>query len=219
MELIDRAGEWRRLAEHYRQLTDDELVDLARQPSALTDVAQQALAQEVSSRKLKIPPEEATRSPEPPPDFPEDADDPYAEERELIEVATVWSLRDALKLQYLLDVAGIPFYIGPQKATQVDPGTNFAKGVPVKIMRVGSPWARQAMRNYFPEDEPPEEKIDFEREDFKVEVHCPRCRSMDVVLERFVGILKDPNSKPLPKFKWHCDSCGKEWEDDGVVKD
>src|SRR5690348_136986 len=116
MELIDQAGEWRRLAEHYRQMTDEELLAIARQISALTEGAQDALKQEISNRRLKIPSGEPSRRPEPPPDVPE-FDDPYAEDRELIHIATVWSLRDALKLQYVLDVAGIPFYMGPQKAT------------------------------------------------------------------------------------------------------
>ena len=214
MELIDQAGEWRRLAEHYRQMTDGELLDLARQRSALTDAAQQALAQEISSRKLTIPSEEPPPLPEPPPDVPDDADDPYAKERELIEIATLWSLRDALRLQYLLDVAGIPFYLGPQKATRVDQATNFAGGVAVRIMRVGWPWAWQAMQNYFPKDEPPEEKVDWER--FKVEVHCPRCRSTDVIFEQLTRQLKGADGKPSSKFKWRCDSCGNEWEDDGV---
>jgi len=214
MELIDQAGEWRRLAEHYRQMTDGELLDLARQRSALTDAAQQALAQEISSRKLTIPSEEPPPLPEPPPDVPDDTDDPYAKERELIEIATLWSLRDALRLQYLLDIAGIPFYLGPQKATRVDPASNFAGGVAVKIMRVGWPWAWQAMQNYFPKDEPPEEKVDWER--FKVEVHCPRCRSTDVIFEQLTRQLKGADGKPSSKFKWRCDSCGNEWQDDGV---
>jgi DNA-directed RNA polymerase subunit M/transcription elongation factor TFIIS len=214
MELIDQAGEWRRLAEHYRQMTDGELLDLARQRSALTDAAQQALAQEISSRKLTIPSEEPPPLPEPPPDVPDDTVDPYAKERELIEIATLWSLRDALRLQYLLDIAGIPFYLGPQKATRVDPASNFAGGVAVKIMRVGWPWAWQAMQNYFPKDEPPEEKVDWER--FKVEVHCPRCRSTDVIFEQLTRQLKGADGKPSSKFKWRCDSCGNEWQDDGV---
>ena len=41
-----------------RQLSDDELLGLARQTSGLTDVAQQVLTQEIVSRRLKIPPEE-----------------------------------------------------------------------------------------------------------------------------------------------------------------
>jgi len=91
--------------------------------------------------------------------------------------------------------------------------------VPVGIMRVGWPWAWQAMRNYFPADEPAEEKVDVESENLRVEVRCPRCRSTDVIFERLNGHLDDANGKPVPKFKWHCDSCGTEWEDDGVVKD
>ena len=59
MQTLDPAGDWLRLSEHYRQLTDDELVGLARQTSELTDVARQALAQEVANRRLKIQPEES----------------------------------------------------------------------------------------------------------------------------------------------------------------
>ncbi len=218
MEIIDRAGEWRRLAEHYRQMTDEELLALARQMSALTEGAKDALKQEISNRRLKIPPEEQPRRPEPPPDVPED-DDPYVEDRKLVEVATVWSLRDAQKLQYVLDVAGIPFYMGPQKATRVDPGTmNFTNGVAVKIMRVGWYWALQAMQNYFPADEPPEDKVDFS-ENFKVEVRCPRCRSTDMIFERLVSELQDDAKEPAQRFKWTCDSCGNEWQDNGVVKE
>jgi len=145
MQTLDPAGEWLRLSEYYRQLSDDELVGLARQTSELTDVAQQALAQEIANRRLNIPPEEsaAPRSPEPHPDSVEDGGSPYTEDRELVDICTVWSLADALKLQRLLDTAGIPFYIGPEKAAGVDAVTsNFANGLSVQIMQVGVPWAR-----------------------------------------------------------------------------
>jgi hypothetical protein len=62
----------------------------------------------------------------------------------------VWSAPDALKLQRLLDTAGIPFYIGPEKATGVEAVTsNFANGLSVQIMQVGVPWARQAFAAIF----------------------------------------------------------------------
>ena len=117
MQTLDPAGEWLRLSEHYRQLSDDELVGLARQTSELTDVAQQALAQEIANRRLKVPPEEsaAPTNPEPQPDSAEDGESAYAEDRELVVICTVWSLGDALKLQRLLDTAGIPFYMGRRK--------------------------------------------------------------------------------------------------------
>jgi len=39
MEAFDPAGEWRHLSEHYRQMSDNELMVLARQKAELTDVA------------------------------------------------------------------------------------------------------------------------------------------------------------------------------------
>jgi len=213
MEALDPAGEWRQLAERYRAMSDEELVVLARQQSALTDLAQQALTQEISYRKLLILPEES-----PPPSEPElDPGSPYAEDRELVELCTVWSLRDALRLQTVLDRAGIPFFMGPEKATDVDQVTsNFLKSVSVQVMRIGLPWARQALLNYEPADEPrpkPEEEL----EEFPV--RCPKCGSTEVVLGRLAtesSSAKD--SSPHPQFEWTCDSCGHQWEDDGIAR-
>src|SRR6266700_7007501 len=125
MGSIHAAGEWLRLSEHYRQMTDGELIAIARDRSQLTEIAQESLAQELSQRKLKVEPEEQPTGLESTrrtamaasarkagdsanaPDL--DAADPYAEDRELFEICTVWSLRDALQVQSMLDVAGIPF--------------------------------------------------------------------------------------------------------------
>jgi DNA-directed RNA polymerase subunit M/transcription elongation factor TFIIS len=217
MQTLDPAGEWLRLSEHYRQLSDDELVGLARQTSELTDDAQQALAQEIANRRLKIPPEEsvAPSSPEPQPDSTEDGESPYAEDRELVVICTVWSLADARKVQRLLDTAGIPFFMGPEKATCVEAVTsNFVNGLSVQIMQVGVPWARQVLQQYFPADEPPEEKAD---ESDNLAIHCPKCHSTEVVFEDLDRGPKNSEGTPLSKFKWTCDSCGHEWEDDGIV--
>jgi hypothetical protein len=115
--------EWLRLSAHYRAMTDGELISIARQSSKLTEIAQQVLASEVSQRRLLIPPEE--EEPPPPPPRPEPSpDSPYAEDRELVQICSVWSVSDALKLQWLLDRAGIPFFMGPEKATGVDEVTS-----------------------------------------------------------------------------------------------
>jgi DNA-directed RNA polymerase subunit M/transcription elongation factor TFIIS len=217
MQTLNPAGEWLRLSEHYRQLSDDELVGLALQTSELTDVAQQALAQEIANRRLKLPPKESAtpRSPARQPDSAEDGESPYAEDHELVAIGTVWSLADALKLQSLLDTAGIPFYMGPEKATGVDAVTsNFANGLSVQIMQVGVPWARQALQQYFPADEPPQEKAD---ESDNLAIHCPKCHSTEVVFEDLEQGPENSEGKPSSKFKWTCDSCGHEWEDDGLV--
>jgi DNA-directed RNA polymerase subunit M/transcription elongation factor TFIIS len=214
MEARDPAGEWRQLSERYRGMSDEELVVLARQRSELTEVAQQALTQEISYRKLTVSPLE---TPAPPPDPEPDPESPYAEDRQLVELCTVWSLRDALQLQALLDRAGIPFFIGPEKATGVDAVTpNFGNGVAVRIMQIGIPWTRQAMLHYEPADEP-DQKRDAELEELPV--RCPKCHSTEVFLLRLLTEALPSKENVAPNFEWTCESCGHEWEDDGIVKE
>jgi hypothetical protein len=173
------AAEWLRLADRYRQMSDDDLVALARQESELTDVAQQALASEISQRRLKVQPEE---TPAPAPSPPPISESTYEEDRELVEIRTVWSLPDALQLQTLLDRAGIPFFMGPEKATCVDAVTsNFSDGISTQVMSIGLPWANQALKNYFPADEPPPEP---EEEVADISVRCPKCQSTEVIFDR-----------------------------------
>ena len=215
METYGPASESLRLREHYRQMTDGELIRLSEDPSELTEMAQDALLQEISSRRLRIPPPRAPAIPKPPPDKPEEGST-YAEERALDVVVTVYSLRDALQVERIFDVAGIPFYMGPEKATGVDAVTsNYGEGIAVKVMRIGVPWALSALtRSYEPKDEPPEEQV---AGDSTVAVRCPRCRSGEVVFERlYEG--SDTGRTGLSKFQWTCGACGHAWEDDGIAK-
>src|SRR5208282_5823518 len=53
MDTLDPAGEYLRISERYRQMSDGELLVLMPQSSELTLFAQQALANEVRSRGLK----------------------------------------------------------------------------------------------------------------------------------------------------------------------
>jgi len=185
--------------------------------SHLRGERQQALAGEILSRRLTIPTpaSQVPARPAPPPHIG-DEEDEYAEDRELVEIRKVWSKADALRLQRVLDVAGIPFYIGAEKATGIDAVTsNFAEGVSVRVMQVGTPWAYQAMENYFPKDEPPEPKYEDAAD---VAIRCPKCRSTDVVFDELVGEKANADDSGGQKFQWTCSSCGKEWEDDGVEK-
>jgi len=153
VEILGPAGESLRLAQHYREMSDEEIIELAQHPSELTELAQVALAQEVWSRRLKMPPTEAPAKQGriPPPDESEES--PYAEDRQLLTLCMVWSQQDAWQLQNLLDTAGIPFYMGPEKASSVDavtssfvqrrPGCGHAGSLP---MGLGSPEQVRAAR-------------------------------------------------------------------------
>jgi len=135
----------------------------------------------------------------------------------LVEICTVWSQRDALELQTLLDNAGIPFFMGPEKASGVAEVTsNFADGVTVHVMRVGVPWARQAMQAYEPlDDQTPKDQSEPE----DLPVTCPKCKSTEVVFEELVPDQAATAANAPLKFKWICESCSHEWEDDGIVKE
>jgi DNA-directed RNA polymerase subunit M/transcription elongation factor TFIIS len=251
MDTLDpAAGEFLRISERYRQMSDGELRVLIPQSSELTPFAQEALANEVRSRGLKAEgedegpsaPSELRASPfKPPPAFfehespklrdsagygPSGPDsshtnssdgDPYDEDRKLVEICTVWSVRDALKVQTILDEAGIPFFMGAEKATGVDRvASNFANGVGVQIMQVGLPWAGPAMRHYEPEDDPtPKEKEDLD----ELVVRCPQCHSTEVVFEGLDSASAIATDESSQKYKWTCDACGHQWEDDGVAKE
>jgi DNA-directed RNA polymerase subunit M/transcription elongation factor TFIIS len=241
MDTLDPAGEFLRISERYRQMTDEELLALIPQSSELMPFAQEALASEVRSRGLKaeeVEEKSAAKSQFKPPssfvkhESPKLRDSsseaftspvsssepgsPYDEDRMLVDLCTVWSARDALQVQGILDEAGIPFFMGPEKATGVDEVTsNFSKGVAVQIMRIGLPWAWQGMQHYEPKDDPtPKENPELG----EPAVRCPQCHSAEVVFEGGTSTLIVSNDDPSQKYQWSCDSCGYQWEDDGVAQ-
>jgi hypothetical protein len=57
MSTLDAATEWRRLSELYGRMSDGELLAIANKDSELTEVAQEALANEMTQRRLKLQPE------------------------------------------------------------------------------------------------------------------------------------------------------------------
>ena len=219
MDAADRVTQWRQVCVHYRSLTDDELIAIARQKEDLTDIAQQALAAEVQSRKLEVPAEATIEDKETaplalPPD--PDSNSPYYDDRELVQIETVFSLRDAEQLEALLKEDGIPFYMGKEKVTRaVDVRSDFSAGIPVGVMRIGMAYATRARKNFRPLDDPEwrEEKSPLR----PVDIFCPRCRSEKVVFE---AGQQDPKWRDFTmQFRWRCEACGKRWEDDGVIEE
>jgi len=211
MATLDAASEWRRLSELYGRMSDGELLALASKDSELTEVAQEALANEIAQRRLKPEPE----APAEPPTPPGELNPAYEEDRRLVEICTVWSVADALQVQQLLDRAGIPFFMGPEKATGVDAVTSdFAKGVSVEIMNVGLGWARQALVNYEPANDPGPKQVE---EPDEIAVLCPRCHSTEIVFDTLIGEEPSTEKDSPQQFEWTCDACGHRWKDDGIV--
>ncbi|MGA9072422.1 MAG: DUF2007 domain-containing protein, partial [Terracidiphilus sp.] len=51
----DPVEEWRRLSQHYREMSDEELYELESEIAGLTETAQQVLREEMRTRKLEVP--------------------------------------------------------------------------------------------------------------------------------------------------------------------
>jgi DNA-directed RNA polymerase subunit M/transcription elongation factor TFIIS len=212
MEDLDPAEEWQRLSDVYRGMNDDELLNLAKQYSELTEVAQQVLKTEISERRLEMPKPEL-QEPEPWAEEvldPEQLGSPYDEDRELVDVAIVWSRRDAHQLKAILGAAEIPVAFGKEKATDVERVTSdLSKGVTVQTMKIAVPMATEAIKSYSPADEPQSE----EPADSDVVTLCPKCHSKEVY---FGDLSADPESQSdsMEELQWTCDSCGQHWKDD-----
>src|SRR5262245_12515160 len=114
-----------------------------------------------------------------PSQFPDsDPESEYEEDRALTFFRTVWSISDALQLQNLLDRAGIPFFMGPEKATGVDGVTsNFDDGVAVCVMKIGLPYAQKLIPYYNPANDPPPTDDNDDNEVEEPPKLCPKCQS------------------------------------------
>jgi len=94
--------EWQRLQGLYAAMSDDELLELARKKAELTEVAQQVVDTEMSSRGLTVSAED-TAPVEQMPELEQSDDDPS-----LVELMTFQIPADAERALHELDDHGIP---------------------------------------------------------------------------------------------------------------
>ena len=198
--------EWRALEETYSGMSDEELCSLAEKAYELTDLAKQALTAQLSARNLNVALGEQAAAPQ----ANEEGDlDP--QELDLVSVARVWDADEAGRVMNPLYEAGIPAYLGPDNVDKVnDFHSAFDSGVEVKVRSVDEQRAIRAMSvaSSQSENEPVEEK--------PCVVLCPACKSDEVVFEELVGTASASGAAAAQKFRWKCDACGHEWEDDGI---
>ncbi len=213
MATLDPATEWRRLSELYGRMADGELLALARKQSELTDVAHDALANEMWFRKLKLEAEEPAVHAKP----SRELDPAYEEDRQLVQICTVWSLADALQVQQLLDRAGIPFFMGKEMATDVERGDLQFRGGGCRgnhadrsaLGAAGAAVLRAAERT-----EGGASRGSLAR--FRCTARS--ADSSEVVFDHLIG-ERPKTAKDSPQlFEWACDACGYRWKDDGVLR-
>ena len=203
MEMMDPDREKRRLAANYAGMSDGELQQLAQNADSLTELAWDALEDEMDRRLLKYPEEPA----------PE-----YRQEMVLQELVTVRQFRDlpeALLAKGCLESVGIGCFLGDDNLVRLDWFiSNFIGGIKLKVKAADVEDARQVL------DEPILEGLYVQGVGLYEQPRCPKCQSLDVnfkELDRPIAYMSAFLRVPLPvqRRAWRCHSCGVEWEDDG----
>ena len=214
----DPIEEWRRLREHYSQLSDEELYELALDFADLTESAQQVLRDEMRSRGLDPPhaPDEVPKyaaglidsQSAPEVNRPElaDTDQPSDQEGEIpheytwkTQLCECESTEQAWQIHQVLRQAGIDSWVE-------QPGSRYSFGISYPRVMVAADQLEAAIEiaaKPIPQEIVEESEVDSP--EFEPP-RCPKCGAGDPVLE---GV--DPVNS------WRCEACGKEWTE--VVSD
>ena len=204
---LNEQRERRRLADNYAGMTDGELQRLAQNAESLTELAWEALEDEVERRNLK---------------YPEDLAFERRQEMELQQLGTVRQFRDlpeALLAKGCLESVGIECFLGDENLVRLDWFiSNFIGGIKLNVKVADVENARKLL------DEPILEGIYVDGVGLYEQPRCPNCQSLDVnfkELNRPIAYMSAFLRVPLPvqRRAWRCHSCDAEWEDDGTDAD
>jgi hypothetical protein len=202
---LDEQRERRRLADNYAGMTDGELQRLARNADSLTEVACDALEDEMDRRHLEFPDGGA---PEPRHEL---------EMRELVTIRQFRDLPEALLAKGSLESAGIECFLADENLVRLDWFiSNFIGGIKLNVRAQDAGNAQKLL------DEPILEGLYVQGVGLYVQPRCPKCQSLDVnfqELDRPIAYMSAFLRVPMPvqRTGWRCHACDAEWEDDGSV--
>lgn len=209
MQPADFQQEHNRLSQLYREMADDELENVAAEAYDLTDIAQECLRFEISSRGLKIPLNLTPASDDEPEPLPPSDDGFIPDDRDIAFIYVVHDMEELLKIKTFLDQARIECFLGEDKTR--DPKAlphPFGGDLDMFVWRHDFNRVVQVLTANVPGYGKREEAPNLE-------VRCPKCNSDGVIFEE--RELTSTDGKPQAKFRWVCDDCGHEWEDEGIA--
>lgn len=201
MSTFDDSKERLRLADTYAAMTDSELQKLARNPEALTEVAWEALEDELDRRHLDIPGDPA--EPSATLDF-----------QKLVTIRQFRDLPEALLAKGSLESTGIECFLRDDNLVRLDWFiSNFIGGIKLCVRPEDVENARQLL------DEPILEGLYVQGVGLYEQPRCPKCGSLDVnfrELDRPIAYLSAFLRVPMPvqRKAWRCHDCSAEWEDE-----
>ena len=202
---MDVQQEYNRLTALYRKMADDELEAVAAEAYDLTEIAREVLASEISSRGLRV-----TLNLTPPSsddaDLPPTDDGFVPDDRDLARVYLADTLSQLAKIKHILDESRIECFLGEDRLHEVGA---LRQDTELSVCV----WKPEYERAYaLLCATVPGYKEESEQQAPDAEVRCPKCKSDAVILEEVEG-----DRPSTSKYRWACDDCGHEWEDDGVA--
>ena len=190
------------LSTHYSQMTDGELLKLARHPWALSDEAWDALEDELDRRQLAVP------EPESPPPIS------ALEKRDLVLLRRFRDIPEALLAKGRLESFGIECFLADDNMVRMDWFlSNLLGGVKLLVDPGDFTQAAKLLNEPIPEELPVEGVGEY------VQPRCPQCGSLDVVfaeLNKKVSYTTAWLGVPIPLVHndWLCHTCGNRWKED-----
>lgn len=194
-----------RLAANYAAMTDGELQRLARHADSLTELACDALEDEMDRRHLEIPDNDSSGD-----------ERQEMEVRELVTIRQFRDLPEALLAKGSLESAGIECFLADENLVRLDWFiSNFIGGIKLNVRAADAENAQTLL------DEPILEGLYVQGVGLYEQPRCPKCQSLDVnfqELDRPIAYMSAFLRVPMPVQRpaWHCHSCDAEWEDDSA---
>lgn len=186
------------LAALYAQMSETELMELARSYDGLSETAQAGLRAEFAGRGLEPPLVEVLEEPE---------------LRRLVTVQRYRDLAEAFAGRSLLESAGIQSWIADEHLVRMNWFlSNSVGGMRLQVDEGDEMAAREILGAEVPQT------IDYGEAEVYVQPTCPKCGSAEITLgdgtERgrsFVALYVMAIPVPPREAAWHCEACGARW--------
>lgn len=189
-----------RLTQVYAGMSEGELQKIADAAPDLTDVARQALANEIARRGLSVRLADYIAVDE-------------LEQRELVTIRKFRDLPEAVLAKGMLDSAGIESYLADDAMVRMDWFiSNLLGGIKLEVKPEDAEAALEVLHQPIPES------FDVEGAGTYVQPNCPKCQSVDITFEALDKPIAYVSAWlfvpiPLAKETWKCESCGHTWAD------
>jgi hypothetical protein len=188
------------LAAKYAQMSETELMELARSYDGLLDIAQAALRAEFARRGIEPPLVEEPEEPE----F-----------RRLVTLRRYRDLTEAFVGRSLLEAADIPAWIADEHLVRMNWFlSNSVGGMRLQVDESDEAAALEIL------EMPSPPTIEYGQDEPYLQPTCPKCGSAEITLgdgtERGRSLVALAiMSIPVPprEAAWHCEACGAQWVD------